>query len=285
MSRSTRICSRPSTSCASVAAAPRCGRSPRARRRAWIACTSASRALRTRGGRTRSRARRGDGPRRAREPARVAPRDGRRPRAASARPLIGSASPLLQPDALLAHPRGCSAGPTASSCARTASTRTSARPTLVDGDEELAWVMTRYRQVHDLWHVLCGLPPSVLDIRRQMVRVCRRACLSPLSAVVGPLAALVGATPPRARLRPVGRARRPPRGAAHGRVVRAAPRDAPRRAAPHHAGRAGARRAGPRRRRTGVSVRPASHMPTVCAPCGAECRCHGAKVDFPVRRR
>jgi len=29
-------------------------------------------------------------------------------------------------------------------------------------DEELAYVMTRYRQVHDLWHVLCDLPPSLL---------------------------------------------------------------------------------------------------------------------------
>ena len=29
-------------------------------------------------------------------------------------------------------------------------------------DEEHAYVMTRYRQVHDLWHVLYGLPPSML---------------------------------------------------------------------------------------------------------------------------
>ncbi len=29
-------------------------------------------------------------------------------------------------------------------------------------DEELAYVMTRYRQVHDIWHVLYGLPPSFL---------------------------------------------------------------------------------------------------------------------------
>lgn len=28
-------------------------------------------------------------------------------------------------------------------------------------DPDLAYVMTRYRQVHDLWHVLCGLPPSM----------------------------------------------------------------------------------------------------------------------------
>lgn len=29
-------------------------------------------------------------------------------------------------------------------------------------DVDLAYVMTRYRQVHDLWHVLYGLPPSLL---------------------------------------------------------------------------------------------------------------------------
>ena len=29
-------------------------------------------------------------------------------------------------------------------------------------DADLAYVMTRYRQVHDLWHVLYGLPPSLL---------------------------------------------------------------------------------------------------------------------------
>ena len=29
-------------------------------------------------------------------------------------------------------------------------------------DNELAYVMLRYRQVHDFWHVLCGLPPTIL---------------------------------------------------------------------------------------------------------------------------
>ena len=27
---------------------------------------------------------------------------------------------------------------------------------------ELRWVMQRYREVHDVWHVLCGLPPTLL---------------------------------------------------------------------------------------------------------------------------
>eukprot|EP01041_Mallomonas_annulata_P000163 gene163-278_t len=29
-------------------------------------------------------------------------------------------------------------------------------------DPELSYVMLRYRQIHDFWHVLCGLPPTVL---------------------------------------------------------------------------------------------------------------------------
>lgn len=29
-------------------------------------------------------------------------------------------------------------------------------------DEELAYVLVRYRQVHDFWHVLAGLPPTIL---------------------------------------------------------------------------------------------------------------------------
>lgn len=31
---------------------------------------------------------------------------------------------------------------------------------LVD-DAELAYILLRYRQVHDFWHVLCGLPPTL----------------------------------------------------------------------------------------------------------------------------
>lgn len=30
------------------------------------------------------------------------------------------------------------------------------------GEEDLRYVLQRYREVHDLWHVLAGLPPSVL---------------------------------------------------------------------------------------------------------------------------
>ena len=35
-------------------------------------------------------------------------------------------------------------------------------PVMFVDDAELAYVMARYRQVHDLWHVLYGLPPSLL---------------------------------------------------------------------------------------------------------------------------
>ena len=159
--------------------------------RVWIACTSASRALAD--------------PRRADEVARLgevtgrvalenlraslrATADGRA--LLAARPLIGSASPLLQPDALLAHPRG-SFGRAYGEFMRTHGFDADERAavTLVDGDEELAWVMTRYRQVHDLWHVLCGLPPSVLGelALKWFELVQTRLPVAGLSAVVGPL--------------------------------------------------------------------------------------------------
>jgi ubiquinone biosynthesis protein COQ4 len=35
-------------------------------------------------------------------------------------------------------------------------------PVRLVADSESAYVMTRYREVHDFWHVLSGLPPSVL---------------------------------------------------------------------------------------------------------------------------
>ena len=60
---------------------------------------------------------------------------------------------------------------------------------LVD-DPELAYVMTRYRQVHDFWHVLAGLPPTVLGELGlkcfEMVHL--RLPVSALSALAGPAA-------------------------------------------------------------------------------------------------
>jgi ubiquinone biosynthesis protein COQ4 len=35
-------------------------------------------------------------------------------------------------------------------------------PVRLVADSESAYVMTRYREVHDFWHVLAGLPPTVL---------------------------------------------------------------------------------------------------------------------------
>ena len=57
-------------------------------------------------------------------------------------------------------------------------------------DAELAYVMGRYRQVHDFWHVLAGLPPTVLgelaikwlELAVTGLPVCA------LSALVGPAA-------------------------------------------------------------------------------------------------
>ena len=56
-------------------------------------------------------------------------------------------------------------------------------------DEELAYVMLRYRQVHDFWHVLCGLPPTVVgEIALKWVEMVQtRLPMCALSATVGPL--------------------------------------------------------------------------------------------------
>ena len=59
---------------------------------------------------------------------------------------------------------------------------------LVD-DEELAYVMLRYRQVHDFWHVLCGLPPTLLgEIALKWFELVHTDLpIAAFSAVVGPL--------------------------------------------------------------------------------------------------
>lgn len=57
-------------------------------------------------------------------------------------------------------------------------------------DPELAFVMQRYRQVHDFGHVLCGLPPTVCGelALKWFELVQTKLPLCALSAVVGPLA-------------------------------------------------------------------------------------------------
>ena len=266
--------------------------------RVWIACTSASRALADPRRADEVAPRRGDGPRRAREPARAAPRDGRRPRAS--RRARSSARPR----------RCCS--PTR--CSRTRAARSGraygefmrthgfdaderAAVTLVDGDEELAWVMTRYRQVHDLWHVLCGLPPSVLGelALKWFELVQTRLPVAGLSAVVGPLS-LRSWEERRLLARvyvPGARARRPPRGCRSWACGTSGTSRCP--STSCAASRGSSRRppcrtaAPPHRSECATCSR---FMPTVFrAPCGAaifwmkKTRCHGAEVDFPVRRR
>jgi len=56
-------------------------------------------------------------------------------------------------------------------------------------DDELRWVLQRYREVHDFWHVLVGLPPSVLgEIAVKWFEMVQTGLPSPaLAALVAPL--------------------------------------------------------------------------------------------------
>ena len=74
------------------------------------------------------------------------------------RPLISSSTlPLSQLEALPANTFGAAYGAFLRKHGFDADDRSAVQ--FVD-DPDLAYVMTRYRQVHDLWHVLCGLPPN-----------------------------------------------------------------------------------------------------------------------------
>ena len=54
-------------------------------------------------------------------------------------------------------------------------------------DPELAFVMQRYRQVHDFWHVLCGVQPTVMgEIALKFEMVQTELPVATLSAFVGP---------------------------------------------------------------------------------------------------
>lgn len=56
-------------------------------------------------------------------------------------------------------------------------------------DPELAYVMTRYREVHDFWHVLADLPPSVVGETALKYLECLQTGLpvAALSALVAPM--------------------------------------------------------------------------------------------------
>ena len=56
-------------------------------------------------------------------------------------------------------------------------------------DPELAYVMQRYRQVHDFWHVLCGIQPTVLGeiAIKWFEMVQTQLPVATLSAFIGPL--------------------------------------------------------------------------------------------------
>jgi len=55
-------------------------------------------------------------------------------------------------------------------------------------DEELAYVMQRYRELHDFWHVLLGLPPSVRgELALKWFELVQTGLpMTAISAVVGP---------------------------------------------------------------------------------------------------
>ena len=57
-------------------------------------------------------------------------------------------------------------------------------------DPECAFVMQRYREVHDFWHVLTGVPPTVLgEVGLKWVEMVQTGLpMTALSAFVGPLA-------------------------------------------------------------------------------------------------
>jgi ubiquinone biosynthesis protein COQ4 len=56
-------------------------------------------------------------------------------------------------------------------------------------DPDLAYVITRYRQVHDLWHVLSGLPPSLeAEVALKWFEMVQTGLpVTALSALVGPV--------------------------------------------------------------------------------------------------
>ena len=56
-------------------------------------------------------------------------------------------------------------------------------------DERLAYVALRYRQTHDFWHVVCGLPPTVLgEISLKWFEMVQTGLpMCSLAALVGPL--------------------------------------------------------------------------------------------------
>lgn len=56
-------------------------------------------------------------------------------------------------------------------------------------DDDLAYVLQRYREVHDFWHVLCGLPPTVTgEIALKWFELVQTGLpVCALSAFVGPL--------------------------------------------------------------------------------------------------
>ena len=59
----------------------------------------------------------------------------------------------------------------------------------LSADDELRWVLQRYRECHDFWHVICGVPPSVTgELALKWFELAQTGLPSTaLAAFVGPL--------------------------------------------------------------------------------------------------
>lgn len=75
-----------------------------------------------------------------------------------------------------------------------ANSRSEVKPDAIGGDAELRWVMQRYRECHDMWHVLCGVPPSITgELALKWFELAQTGLPSTaLAAFVGPLRAPAG---------------------------------------------------------------------------------------------
>ena len=114
------------------------------------------------------------------------------------RPRVRGAA--FSPAALAAHPPGSLGAAYAAYTAAHGFSADARSEVRLLADPELAFVMARYREVHDFWHVLTGLPPTVLgEVALQWLEMVQTGLpVAALSALVGPLRL---PAPERARLR------------------------------------------------------------------------------------
>jgi ubiquinone biosynthesis protein COQ4 len=97
--------------------------------------------------------------------------------------------PAFTPAALGAHPAGSFGAAYAAYVLAHGFSADARSEVRLLADAELAFVMARYREVHDFWHVLTGLPPTVLGevALKWMEMVQTGLPVAALAALVGPL--------------------------------------------------------------------------------------------------